>query len=57
MDFGYMEPGTNNWPLRNKTLYKDEIQIKRIDIYEKKLVLVDKASIKLSEITKLQRIS
>ena len=41
---------------RNGKILKEEIIIKRIDTYEKKLVLPDRRSIKLLEIIKLMRI-
>ena len=41
---------------RNSKIFKEEIVIKRIDAYEKKLVLPDRRSIKLIEIIKLERI-
>lgn len=41
---------------RNGKILKEEIIIKRIDTYEKKLVLPDRRSIKLLEIIKLTRI-
>ena len=40
----------------NGEIYQKEIVIKRIDIYERKLVLTDRSSIPLSEIYKLERI-
>lgn len=41
---------------RNGKLYEENIFIKKIDIYEKKLVLPNRRSIKLSEIIKLERL-
>mgnify|MGYP003299479455 CR=1 FL=1 len=35
---------------RNNKIFEEEIIIKRIDIYEKKLVLTDRRSIKLDEL-------
>lgn len=41
---------------RNGKIYEENIFIKKIDIYEKKLVLPNRRSIKLSEIIKLERL-
>lgn len=41
---------------RNGKLYEENIFIKKIDIYEKKLVLPNRRSIKLSEIVKLEKL-
>lgn len=41
---------------RNGKLYEENIFIKKIDIYEKKLVLPNRRSIKLSEIVKLAKL-
>lgn len=41
---------------RNGCLNKEQIVIKRIDTYEKKLVLINRAAIKFNEIIKLENI-
>lgn len=41
---------------RNEKIFAEEIVIKKIDIYEKKLMLTDRRSIKLNEIFELKNI-
>ena len=41
---------------RNNHIFKEDIVIKKIDTFEKKLVLINRKSIKLNEIIKLEEI-